>query len=141
MKRDSTPFPNFARYNVVLPASGAYFAGMVTLQGKPSVHIRIGDFTHVAQAESAIALAKQIIEQAEYAIKMADCWRRIVEDNERLDAEEKALAGALCTTCTEVITAPHVRTDACDNVYRNEKGSLCGLCDGTHEHEHRGRQS
>lgn len=140
MKRDSTPFPNFPRYNVTLPASGAYFAGMVTLQGKPSVHIRIGDYTHVAQAESAIALAKEIIAQAEYAIQMADAWRRICEDNDRLDAEEKAAAGAICTTCTPNIP-PHVRGETCDHVFRNERGQLCGLCDGTDEHEHRGRQS
>lgn len=86
MKRDPSPMPSFPRYNVALPSEGAYVAGLVTLQGKPSVHIRIGDYSHVAQAASAIELAQQIIEQAEWAIAMADAWRLIREDAAAEDA-------------------------------------------------------
>jgi NTP pyrophosphatase (non-canonical NTP hydrolase) len=47
---------------------------------------------------------------------------------------------AICTTCTSNIP-PHTRGVSCDAVFYNPPGALCGLCDGTSEHEHRGRQS
>lgn len=61
--------------------------------------------------------------------------------SERVGSSVRLESGALCTTCVDVVVPPHVRGPACDLVYRNAEGALCGLCDGMHEHEHRGRQS
>ncbi len=62
------------------------------------------------------------------------------EVSRRIGSAVLLTTDAVCTTCTPNIP-PHVRGEVCDHVFRNERGSLCGLCDGTHEHEHRGRQS
>lgn len=78
MKRTAGKFPSEpslpARYNVELPTEKAYVSGVITLQMKPAVHVRIGDYTHVINADSAIGLAEAIIEQAGYARKIVDVW-------------------------------------------------------------------
>lgn len=76
MKREGARKKPVVRYNVQLPNIPAYIAGMVTITGKPVVHVRMGEFTHVVWADTAKALAESIIEQAEWATKMADVWRR-----------------------------------------------------------------
>lgn len=85
--------PQPPQYNVVLPSEKAYFQGLINLQGEPSVHIRIGDYSHVAKADSAIVIAKALLEQAEWAIKLADAWRAVIEDAKRADAEERLADG------------------------------------------------
>jgi hypothetical protein len=72
-----------------LPAVGAYVSGIVTLRGSASVHIRLGDFTHVVHAADAIAMAEAIIEQAVYAQKMAAAWTAALAKREDVTAKKE----------------------------------------------------
>jgi hypothetical protein len=70
-------------YNAQLPAIDAYVAGVVTLRGKPCVHIRLGGFTHVIDAESALAFAVALTEQATVAVALGKGVEAVVEEHAR----------------------------------------------------------
>lgn len=86
------------RYNVQLPAIKAYACGVVTLRGVPSVHIRLGEVTHVVYADSAIALAEAIVEQARFAQKMAEVWAKAWANRKTEDARQTEIGTTPVTT-------------------------------------------